>query len=210
MLENVLIIFMKYPEPGLVKTRLAKDIGKQKASLLYRLFVEAVLKGTQDRRFARIIFYWPPEKKIQIRNWIGSDLEIYPQKGVDLGERLSHAFKFAFEKRAKRVIAIGTDCPTLESRVIVEAFRRLKDSSCVLGPALDGGYYLVGLSSFYPELFKGIPWGQNTVLEKTKDKIKNSGLKFSILKPYPDIDSLADLNLVKDKLLKNFRGEEDG
>lgn len=202
LLKNVLIIFVKYPQPGFVKTRLAKDIGKDKACLLYRLFVETILKRTQDKRFSRIIFYSPANKKNEIEKWLGDDLEMYPQKGKDLGERLSQAFKFSFKKGAQRVIAMGSDSPMLDNKLILKAFNRLKQVNCVLGPALDGGYYLIGFSSFCPEIFQGIPWGESRVLEKTKDKIKKLGLELSLLESHLDIDNLDDLNMFQ-KILTN-------
>lgn len=194
--EDVLIIFMKYPEPGLVKTRLAKDIGKEKAAWLYRLFVETILNQTNDTSFTRILFYCPKEKKKEFKNWIGNGLLMQHQRGHNLGQRLSNAFKFAFKNKAKRVIAIGTDSPTLDNNIIRKAFKKLKDFPCVLGPSLDGGYYLIGLSRLYLEIFKGIPWGKDDVFRKTQYKIRKLGLKFCLLEPHPDIDTLNDLHRI--------------
>lgn len=205
LLEDVLLIFAKYPQAGFVKTRLAKDIGKEKASLLYRLFVEATLKRTENRRFKRIVFYSPANKKNEITDWLGNGFKMHSQKGDDLGDRLSYAFKFAFKNKAKRVIAIGTDSPTIDKILIEKAFKRLKDVNCVLGPALDGGYYLIGLTHFYPEIFTSINWGKDDVLDKTKYKLHKLGLEFSLLEPYLDIDSLKDLYLFKRQLKNNLK-----
>lgn len=200
LLKDVLIIFVKYPQAGLVKTRLAKEIGKNKACLLYRLFVETILKRTPDKRFSRIIFYWPVHKKKEMRNWLGNDFKMYPQKGKDLGERLSQAFKFVFQKGAKRVVAIGTDSPTLDKRIILDAFCELETRPCVIGPSLDGGYYLIGLSIFKPELFKGISWGEDVVFGQTVEQLRRLKLSYSLLEPTVDVDSYRDILLLRKKL----------
>lgn len=200
LLDNVLIIFIKYPQPGFVKTRLAKDIGKENASILYRLFVEAVLSRTKDRDFKRIIFYYPPESKNRIRNWIGQDYDIYAQKGIDLGNRLSNAFEFTFKKGAKRVIAIGTDSPHLDKKIILKGFKELENKPSVVGPTLDGGYYLLGLSQFHQELFQDISWGTHKVFRQTLDILKKLKIKFSLLEKELDVDTLDDLILLKNKL----------
>jgi rSAM/selenodomain-associated transferase 1 len=179
--HNVLIIFVKYPEPATVKTRLAKSIGKDSAARLYRAFVEAVVKRTEGKRFQRVIFYSPSGKERQMRNWLGAGLEFYPQEGAILGERLSRAFQFAFKNGAKKVVAIGSDSPTIDKRIILDAFRRLKRAQCVIGPASDGGYYLIGLSSFYDGIFKGICWGTGSVLGRTVDKLRRLKIKYAIL-----------------------------
>lgn len=200
LLDNVLLIFLKYPRLGTVKTRLAKDIGKEKATLLYRLFIEAILTRTKDRNFLRFIFYTPREDKDKIENWIGYDLNIFPQKGIDLGERLSSAFKFTFEKGAKKVIAIGTDSPTIDKNIIQAAFENLKNRQCVLGPTSDGGYYLIGLSIYKQEIFKEIDWGTKKVFEQTKDRLKRSHISYGLLNESFDVDSINDLFILKQSL----------
>ena len=201
--DNVLIIFIKYPQAGFVKTRLAKEIGKKNASELYRLFVETILSQVKDKNFTRVIFYSPVSKRNEIKRWLGENpalarkggvnLVLYPQKGRDLGERLSDAFRLVFRKGAKRVVVIGTDSPTLDKKIVLDAFERLNNVQCVLGPALDGGYYLVGLSYFYREIFKGINWSSVKVFNQTLAIIKRLRIQFSLLKENFDIDNLCDL-----------------
>ena len=202
MSDNRLIIFIKYPEPGFVKTRLAKDIGEEKAAFLYRLFVEAILARTQDDGFERVIFYSPSEKKDEIMDWICPDMLFYPQKGKDLGERLSNAFSLVFNKGAKRVLAIGSDSPTIDNNIILRAFRELRNKQCVIGPSQDGGYYLFGLSSFYKEVFQGIEWSTEKVFEETIDILKRSKFNFSILDKNFDVDKTEDIDFLKKKLQK--------
>ena len=203
--SDILIIFVKYPTPGLVKTRLAKSIGDKKAAALYRLFVEVILKRTNAKSFTRIIFYTPVKKEERMRAWLGKKLEMFPQRGRNLGLKLTDAFAFAFKRGARRVIAIGTDSPTLNKDLITKAFSKLKKVECVIGPALDGGYYLIGLSHFNPGIFRGVRWGTNKVLEKTQDKLQKFGLEYMFLNPEPDIDSFEDLCLFKQRLSANNR-----
>lgn len=200
--DNVLIIFVKHPEAGFVKTRLAKAIGKIEAALLYRFFVEAIIRRTETKKLKRIIYYTPARKKKEIMGWLGKNIEIYPQKGGNLGERLSSAFKWTFEEGARRVVVIGTDSPLLGKKVILKAFKELKNNQCVIGPSSDGGYYLLGLSSFYKEIFEGVEWGTDKVFKQTLNTINRLNLKCSLLDEHFDIDNAEDLILLKDTLRK--------
>jgi rSAM/selenodomain-associated transferase 1 len=203
VLDNGLIIFIKYPEAGLVKTRLAKEIGKEKAAFLYRLFVEAILGRTEDRSFRRLVFYTPAKRVKEIVRWLDPKLDFYtfyPQKGKNLGERLSCAFKLSFKNGAKRVVAIGTDIPTIDKNVILDAFKVLENKPCVLGPALDGGYYLIGLSVFRKEIFKEISWGTKYVLRQTINRLHHIKIDYHLLDKCFDIDTYEDLLLLKTNL----------
>lgn len=202
LLDNILIIFVKYPRPGFVKTRLAKTIGEEKAALLYRLFVEAISERTKDISFKRFVFYHPSEEKELVRDWLGNGFKFYPQKGDTLGERLSNAFRFTFGRGAQRVIAIGTDSPSIDKTVILNAFEELKDTQCVLGPSLDGGYYLIGLSFFKKGLFEEIRWGTSKVFEQTINRLKEMGLRYELLNKSFDIDHYKDILLLKQRLQK--------
>ena len=192
---------MKYPEPGLVKTRLAKNIGEYQAASLYRLFVEAILARTEDARFSRIIFYSPPEKKSEIMDWLGHKTGVYyPQRGDTLGEKLSNAIEVMFKNGAGKVVTIGTDSPTVDKKIILKAFEKLENKPCVIGPAIDGGYYLIGLSSFHKKIFKDIDWSTENVLKQTRERLNELKLNFAILDEKPDIDSFDDLLALKDEL----------
>lgn len=201
MSDNILIIFIKDPAPGAVKTRLASSIGNARASLLYRLFVEAILARTKGKGFKRIIFYDPPEKREKIVNWICDDnIELYAQEGDDLGKRLSNAFQATFKKGAKRVIAIGSDSPTIDRDTVLSAFGELENKQCVIGPSQDGGYYLIGLSSFYREIFQGIGWSTERVFDETLNAFKRFKLSFTVLDENFDVDRAEDLVFLKGKL----------
>lgn len=198
--RDCLIIFVKYPQAGRVKTRLAKSIGEENAARLYRALVETLLRRTQGNKFRRIIFYSPCGKEKEMRGWLGEDFIFAPQKGRGLGERLAGAFRFAFRNGATRVIAIGSDSPTLDKKLIAEAFGKLKDARCVIGPALDGGYYLIGLSSWLEGIFKGIRWSTESVLIQTIARLKQFKIRHILLGKSFDIDSYHDIILLKKKI----------
>ena len=191
--ESILCIFVKYPEAGRVKTRLARSVGRHEAARLYRVLAETVLGRTQDPRYGRIVFYSPPEREADVASWIGSSAELVAQDGGDLGERMFAAFRRAFDGGARRVVLIGTDVPLLDSAVVARALGKLEDSDCVLGPSSDGGYYLVGLSRPDERLFRGIEWGAGDVLERTKAIARRLDLGLSLLPELRDVDDIEDV-----------------
>ena len=190
---NALVVFLKYPQPGLVKTRLGKDIGPESAALLYKELTELILRNTKAGDYQRFLFYTPQNKKSEILKWLGGDPNLFLQKGNDLGQRLANAFKSVFSKGAKKVLVIGTDSPVIDSEIIQQAFRRLDKFQCVIGPSFDGGYYLLGLGSENAKVFEGIDWSTNRVLEQTKQRLKKLEVVFTCLNEEFDIDTRADL-----------------
>lgn len=200
--HNVLLIFVKYPEPGFVKTRLAEHVGENNAAHLYRLFAEEILKRTEDENFRRIIFFSPPAKKSEIMDWIGENWEIHPQAGKDLGERMCSAFQFAFEQGGKKAVIIGTDSPLLDRATIVKAFVELETNQCVIGPSPDGGYYLLGLTAPHMELFQGVDWSTSKVFPQTVSIVNKLGIKFALLEERFDVDTVDDLIILKKELRK--------
>lgn len=203
-MDNALIIFVRYPKAGCVKTRLAKKIGREKAALLYRLFVEAIVARTKDTGFRRFIFYHPPKERQKIIDWLGGELEFYPQEGNALGKRLANAFQLAFKIGAKKIVAIGTDSPTIDKGAVLKAFQRLKGTQCVIGPSLDGGYYLIGLSFFKEDIFKYIRWGTNKVFGQTMNRLKKGNIRVELLDESFDIDRYKDILLLKKRLKKEL------
>ncbi len=206
--HNVLLIFVKYPEPGFVKTRLAKDVGDKNAARLYRLFAEEILNRTKDEKFRRIIFFSPPDKKSEIIDWIGGNWEMCPQAGKDLGERMCSAFRFAFKQGGKKAVIIGTDSPLLDSVTIVKAFVELETNQCVIGPSPDGGYYLLGLSAPHMELFQGVDWSTPKVFSQTVSILNKLGVKFTLLEEHFDVDTVDDLIILKEELRKIDRPDQ--
>lgn len=204
-MENAVIVFLKYPEPGKVKTRLAKDIGDEKACAVYKSLAENVIKniftinpGTYDVHF----FFTPADKENEIKNWLKSiidnerafHLQYSPQKGNTLGERMSNAFQQTLQRKdCKRCIIIGTDCPEIEATMIESVFEMLKEKDIVIGPCKDGGYYLLGMSVFVPDLFVDIDWSTDQVFIQTMEKVQKNNLSCSILETLTDIDTQEDL-----------------
>jgi hypothetical protein len=202
-----LIIFTRYPEPGRVKTRLIPALGEAGAANLHHWM--AVRTLAQARRFrgevpATLEVRFEGGTEASMRRWLGPDLQYRPQGKGDLGERLSRAFQEAFAAGEERVVIIGTDCPAMRAYILQRAFEQLEGHDLALGPAIDGGYYLIGLRRATPEsatghLFSDIAWGTGEVLTKTVERTRNLGLSFALLEPLDDIDRPEDLAIWKDK-----------
>jgi rSAM/selenodomain-associated transferase 2/rSAM/selenodomain-associated transferase 1 len=191
-----IIIFARFPEPGQVKTRLIPAMGRDQAARLQTSLTRRTLDVV--RRFCagrpcNVELRFSGGDVQGMRNLFGTELLYSVQVGNDLGERLKHAVAAAFEEGAKRVVVIGTDCPEIEPPILLAAIDALKDADVVLGPAFDGGYYLIGLRANHPEFFQGIDWGTENVLRQTLEKTRR--LQFSVrqLKPLSDVDYPEDL-----------------
>ena len=190
--QNRLLYFVKYPEPGRVKTRLAKVFGYEKAASIYRLIAESnfkILQSCDDTDLA--ICFDPPDQEEKIKSWLSGNHQYYPQKGNGLGERLTNAFQDAFEEGAKKALAIGSDTLDLRIDLIDEAFRALKTHDIVLGPSKDGGYYLIGASHFEPSVFHDIPWSTSKVFESTAIRLDERRLSYHILDTLEDLDETS-------------------
>jgi rSAM/selenodomain-associated transferase 1 len=200
--KQVLIVFLKYPEPGRVKTRLARDIGRRNASLIYSEIAQSVIgKVSKSNEYKTIIFFDPPEKEEDVRRWLkNTNLTLLPQEGNLLGERMLNAFERAFSLGATSTVIIGTDCMEVSDKTVLEAFRALREVDAVLGPARDGGYYLLGLNRPFPWVFKGIEWSKNLVLSQTIKKLEEKKQRFKLLETLTDVDTIRDLS--KELLLK--------
>ena len=197
---DTLIIFVKCPDPGRVKTRLAADTGDTRAAGLYRLFVEALIIRTQSGEYCRAVYFTPEGRLQDIRDWLGSSIDLYPQQGASLGERISSAFHDAFESGARKVVVIGSDSPLLGAGTINTAFSGLETHDCVIGPCTDGGYYLVGLASFRPELFRGIDWSTDRVFAQSMEAVRAARLSCKVLEEHFDVDDAAGLQRLRGAL----------
>lgn len=191
---QALLVFLKYPTPGQVKTRLAAAIGTRAASAVYRACVELTLARLSALRARTILLVEPPEAVSHAREWLGAGWVIQPQQGMDLGERLAAAVSQAFSRGARRVIAIGTDAPWLRSEEIATAFAELDETDVVLGPTEDGGYYLIGLSRDAPKLFRGVHWSSPSVYAQTLTNARTLRLRTRTLRRGYDVDRLEDLH----------------
>jgi len=195
-------IFTRYPVPGKVKTRLIPTLSPQKATRLHQLMTEHVLDVAREfcrqERFksSRITVCYTGAKLAEFKAWLGHDLSYEPQSSGGLGFRMSQAFKKSFEQKGDPVVLIGSDLPGLNPQLLVQAFQILKDSDMVLGPAADGGYYLIGMKSFHPELFQDIDWGTKRVYNQTTEIIRNLELDFKDLPTLKDLDRPEDLDLL--------------
>jgi rSAM/selenodomain-associated transferase 1 len=196
MLNRCLIVFVKYPQPGQVKSRLAKDYDDDFAADLYRSFVLDILECVVNGDWHLRIYFDPPEREVEIKKLFGNDHEYQPQCGTDLGARMKNAFDDCFSEGFKSIILIGSDFPDLSLTLIESAFAVL-DSTCdaVIGPAADGGYYLIGFrnDNFLPAIFEGLTWGTPLVLEKTIRILKDKNYNMQLIDVWHDIDTGNDL-----------------
>jgi rSAM/selenodomain-associated transferase 1 len=188
-----LLVFLKHPTPGRVKTRLAAAVGPEAAADIYRACVELTLERLRALAPQTTLCVDPPDALEPVRAWLGAGWELRPQIGSTLGKRLADATARAFADGADRIVVIGTDSPWLGAEQIEDAFTRLEQRDAVLGPAEDGGYYLIGLSRPYPALFEGIAWGSEQVLTQTEARARELGLRLASLRRGYDIDDLEDL-----------------
>ena len=197
-LNNAIIVFAKLPVDGKVKTRLAEKMGDKFAVSFYKFCAEhtfdEVLKLKQPASDL-FLFYSEESELEQIKKWASEKFSYYSQKGNDLGEKMYNAFRLIFNSGYKNVVLIGTDIPDINYKIIEKAFSYLETADCVLGPASDGGYYLLGLKSNTIDLFSGIEWSGDSVLKKTIKKLKHLGISYFLLDKLIDIDTQEDLKL---------------
>lgn len=197
MPHNALIYFVKYPEPGKVKTRLAREVGDEQAAEIYRNLVESNLKilGHVSESFRLILAFDPPDKEKEVKAWLEPlKIDVFlPQAGAALGERLENAFDVAFSEKAKRVMALGSDTLQLTPEIISEGFESLKEKDCVIGPARDGGYYLIGLASSIPGIFENIPWSTSLVCQNTIQYLTHWEWDYHLLPRLEDLDEAKNL-----------------
>ena len=202
MSKECLIVFTRYPEPGKAKTRLIPALGTQGAANLHRQLTEYTLsrvRELQGERPTSVEVYFSGGNQQLMQDWLGADFVCKPQVDGDLGLRIVSAFDGAFSNGIEGALIIGTDCPDLSAKIMSEAFDGLILHDLVLGPALDGGYYLIGLRRVFPQLFAEIPWGTSEVLAKTIAIASSMNLSIAYLPPLADIDRPEDL-----AQLKNF------
>lgn len=195
-----LILFTRYPEPGKTKTRLIPALGAEGAATLQRQMTEQKLAEVNQ-----LLTFYPLSVEVHfaggneqlMQEWLGSSLVYRRQSEGDIGDRMASAFQASFAAGMNAVVVIGTDCPDLNALLIAEAFQLLRQHDLVLGPALDGGYYLIGLRRLIPELFTGIPWSTAEVVQQTITIAQRLGLPVAKLPLLSDIDRPEDLSVWK-------------
>lgn len=192
--NNSLIIFLRYPENGNVKTRLAKTTSYDFATSFYKTCAERIINEVKEiKSINRFAFYSNKDEKTKVEKWLGSKLFFSPQEGKSLGERMQNAFAKVFSSGAKKVVIVGTDVPDLSAEIIREAFNKLDESDVVIGPSKDGGYYLLGMKKLHNQLFEDIEFSTAEVYSETVSRLKNFNLTYHILPELQDIDTEEDL-----------------
>ena len=194
-----LIIFTRYPKPGTTKTRLIPAVGAEKAAEISRKLSEHTL--TQMRNLlssTALQIHFSGGNRLLMAQWLGEDLNYFAQPQGDLGQRMKSAFELAFSNNMAKVVIIGTDCPSLTSNLVTQAFEALTEYDLVLGPALDGGYYLIGLNYLIPQLFQDIKWSTGEVLLKTLLIAQELQLQVYELSPLADVDRPEDLEICQE------------
>lgn len=185
-------MFVKNEEAGKVKTRLAETIGDEKALEVYRQLLAFTQSQSREVMAEKEVWYssYIPQKD----RWNEGGFLKKKQTGDDLGKRMSDAFNGSFHQEERgKVVLIGSDCPGLNTEIIEEAFLQLNKHDVVIGPASDGGYYLIGMRKFIPEIFKGIAWSTNSVFKDSVKIINKKGLSVFVLDKLNDIDTVEDL-----------------
>ncbi|MGB0895890.1 MAG: TIGR04282 family arsenosugar biosynthesis glycosyltransferase [Flavobacteriaceae bacterium] len=189
MSKQLLIIFTRNPELGKCKTRLAKSIGHENALAIYKLLLEHTAQVTQQLNCDKAVYY-----SVKVRTndiWDNAIYQKHQQNGHDLGERMQNAFRTSFSKGYDKVIIVGSDLYDLKPQHIQEAFMQLDHNDVVIGPAEDGGYYLLGMKKLHPKLFKHKNWGTDTVRAATLHDLKTK--KVAQLELLNDIDVYEDI-----------------
>jgi uncharacterized protein len=202
-LDELLAVFARAPELGRVKTRLSPPLTADEALKLHRALVEDTLDQldrVERPGLSRVLLLsrpllHPTDLNIP-RSWT-----VGIQSSGDLGERLASVFYNSFRRGARKVLVLGSDSPTLPLEVIHDALDGLDRVDVVLGPATDGGYYLIGAKIFLADLFRGISWGSGEVLKQTKRTLQVLGTRFELLVPWYDVDRAQDLETIREEIL---------
>ena len=197
-MNETLIIFSRYPEPGKTKTRMIPALGAVGAAELQKKMTEHTLKMaialTKLREVVAEVHFAGGNQQL-MQDWLGRDVKYVTQTGSDLGEKMRSAFEEAFKSGSQRVVIIGIDCPDLSCEILSEAFDSLYRHDLVLGVAEDGGYYLIGLNSLQTKLFQEIDWGTERVLQQTQNIAQQLRLAVYCLTTLADVDRPEDLKI---------------
>lgn len=195
--KPIIIVFIKAPLKGLIKSRLATAIGDDAALELYVRFVLDTIDTVGALAIPVRICFSPPDAGTAVRAWLGNEQDCMPQQGKDLGERMERAFEQVFLEGYERAVLIGSDIPELSKAVMHEAITALDRNDAVLGPAADGGYYLIGFTSktLQPSVFHDIVWSTGTVCDETLAKFKRQNQRVHLLPKLHDVDTLDDLRI---------------
>jgi len=189
-MKEAIIIFVRNPELGKVKTRLAATVGDEKALDIYKQLLLHTMQVAEKSDANKFVFYHEQIMENDIWNKKGFFKKL--QLGVDLGEKMKRAFSTVFSEGYSNIIIIGSDCMQINSAIVKEAFAGLEQKDTVIGPAKDGGYYLLGMKINLPFLFENIAWSTDTVFNDTVFSMKQHNLSTALLPVLTDVDTEAD------------------
>lgn len=188
MTKELIIVFVKNIKLGKVKTRLAKTIGNQAAFEVYSELVKVTEQATNNMNLDIRVYF----SDVVINDkWEAHDKRV--QQGEDLGERMKNAFAEGFNDGYENIVLIGSDLPDISSKHIQNGLNALQNKEVVFGPAIDGGYYLIGLSNLKTYIFEAKPWSQSHLLEITLKELEYKNTSYALLEPLNDIDTFEDL-----------------
>lgn len=210
---NALVVMTKAPEPGQSKTRLVPPLSFDDAAELARALLIDQLDHLANFSSAQLFIAFTPQTAAGFfEAYAVQGYSCFLQQGNSLGERMRHAFEHLFDHGLRNVVLIGSDLPTIPVAFFEQAYGWLDDggTDLVLGPSVDGGYYLIGMSRLIPDVFEGIAWSRDDVLVRTTEKIIVLGLKYKLLPLFYDIDTVADLSRLSQQIaggdgMKNTR-----
>ena len=193
--NSCVILFVKYPTPGRVKTRLAEQLGQKRAAEVYKNFVVDILATLANLNVNLKIFFEPADAQQRFQSWLGKEYSYIAQAGGDLGQKMKNAFQCVFADGFSRAVVIGSDSPDMPADFLDSSFTALDSHDAVIGPAADGGYYLIGFSgdSFLPEAFEQICWSTDRVFWQTINTLKKHRRKVHLLPQWYDVDTFEDL-----------------
>lgn len=200
MKSPLIQLFLKAPRKGFVKTRLAASIGEDNALAIYQKLVIGQLTRLPEK-WPITVHFTPEDAEEEFSRWLGGPYTFLPQKTGHLGERLSHAVEQALLQGYPRVYCIGADCPQLDASIFLAAEEALSGADVVFGPALDGGYYLVGMKTYHKTLFEDIPWSTAETLRASIHAAEAAGLRVQLLPKKRDIDTVDDLTVALEQRL---------
>ena len=193
----------KVPEAGKVKTRLLPRLTPEQSAQFAECLLRDTIRKAAGKQNKLIIAYSPADGREFFDQFSLHETIYTPQKGSNLGERMFNAFDFAFRQKIDSVVMIGTDSPTFPAEFIDRAFELLEASDAVLGESEDGGYYLIGLNKLNGEIFKNVEWSSPQTFQQTARKLKDLGLKLSLLPVWFDVDTPEDFERLKTELREN-------
>lgn len=196
-------MFVRHPVAGFVKTRLAADLGEQRACAIYAAFLLDLVARFKNTGTQRFLSFTPDDcdSRRYFKRLAGNDFELWPQPAGDLGTRMQRFFDEHLCAAGDRVVVIGSDSPTLPQEYLDRAFDELARASraqaeCVVGPAADGGYYLIGMTGRVWPVFSGVPWSKSCVLDQTVARLVESGARLALLPVWYDVDTPGDLQML--------------